>query len=93
LLDQHRKLLTEMGGTYHEVAGGDTAVALVNFARAENATQLVLGASRRSRWQEILRGSVINRAVRLSGPIDVHIVSLNKALALFPLSAGKVREP
>jgi two-component system sensor histidine kinase KdpD len=70
-----RQLLEELGGTYHETAGGDIAAALVEFARAENATQLVLGASRRSRWVELIRGSVINRAVRLSGPIDVHVIS------------------
>ena len=75
LLAQHRKLLVEMGGTYHEAAGSDVASALTDFARAENATQLVLGASRRSRWQELTHGSVINRVVRLSGPIDVHIIS------------------
>jgi two-component system sensor histidine kinase KdpD len=74
-LDRQRRLLEEMGGTYHEVAGSDIGAALVEFARAENATQLVLGASRRSRWAELLQGSVINRAVRLSGPIDVHVIS------------------
>ena len=40
--------------SYHEVAGADVAAALVDFARAENATQLVLGASRRSRWAELV---------------------------------------
>ncbi len=74
-IDHQRRLLEEMGGTYHETAGNDIAAALVEFARAENATQLVLGASKRSRWAELTRGSVINRVVRLSGPIDVHVIS------------------
>ncbi len=75
LLDQHRKLLEDVGGEFHDVAGADVAAALVEFATAENATQLVLGASHRSRWEEMLRGSVINRTVHLSGPIDVHVIS------------------
>jgi two-component system sensor histidine kinase KdpD len=75
LLDEHRKLLADLGGEYHEVAGSDIAVALVDFARAENATQLVMGASQRSRWTALVRGSVINRAIRLSGAIDVHVIS------------------
>jgi two-component system sensor histidine kinase KdpD len=75
LLDRHRKLLEDVGGEFHEVAGADVAAALVEFATAENATQLVLGASHRSRWDELLRGSVINRTVHLSGPIDVHVIS------------------
>jgi two-component system sensor histidine kinase KdpD len=74
-IDVPRKLVEELGGTYHETAGSDVAAALVDFARAENATQLVLGASHRSRASELLRGSVINRVVRLSGPIDVHVIS------------------
>src|SRR5205823_10007178 len=78
LLERHRQLLVEMGGTYHEVAGADAAAALVDFARAENATQLVLGATQRSRLQELLHGSVINRVQRRSGPIDLHIISTRK---------------
>jgi two-component system sensor histidine kinase KdpD len=74
-VEQHRRLVVELGGTHHEVAGNDIAAALVDFARAENATQLVLGASRRSRWTELVRGSVINRVVKLSGPIDIHVIS------------------
>ena len=75
LLDTHRALLIELGGTYHEIVGDDPGKALIEFARAENATQLVLGASRRSRWVELTRGSVINRVIRDSGPIDVHVIS------------------
>jgi two-component system, OmpR family, sensor histidine kinase KdpD len=75
MLEQHRRLLTEMAGAYHEVGGADTAAALTEFARAENATQLVLGASRRSRLQELLHGSVISRVMRLSGPIDLHVIA------------------
>lgn len=75
LLERHRQLLTDLGGEYHEVVADDVVVALVGFAHRENATQLVLGATRRSRWTEIVRGSVINRVVRQSGDIDVHIIS------------------
>src|SRR6478752_5286192 len=70
-----RRLLTELGGEYREVSGGDVAEALVGFARAENATQLVLGASQRSRVSELLRGSIINAILRASGTIDVHVIS------------------
>jgi two-component system sensor histidine kinase KdpD len=75
LVIEHRKLLEELGGHYREVVGGDIAASLIGFARAENATQIVLGASRRTRWQELTQGSVINRVIRLSGDIDVHVIS------------------
>ncbi len=74
-LEEHRKLITELGGEYREVSGNDIAAALVDFARAENATQLVLGASKRSRWAELTSGSIINRVVRLAGSIDLHVIS------------------
>src|SRR5262249_35007081 len=60
-LDAQRKLLVELGGTYREVVGDNVADALIDFARAERATQMVLGVSRQSRWHQLLRGSVVNR--------------------------------
>jgi two-component system sensor histidine kinase KdpD len=74
-LAAHRQLLTELGGRYHEIVGDDPAEQLVAFARAENATQLVLGTSRRSRLDELLHGSIVNRAVKASPDIDVHVVA------------------
>ncbi len=75
-IERYRRLIEEFGGSFHEVSGAEVATALVTFARAENATQLVLGASRRSRWAEISRGSVINRVLREAADgIDVHVIS------------------
>jgi two-component system sensor histidine kinase KdpD len=75
LLERHKALLSELGGSFHEVAGSDVASALVGFAVAHHATQLVLGTSRRSRWAEWTRGSVINEVIRESRDIDVHVIS------------------
>src|SRR3954468_18554437 len=74
-LGMQRALLQELGGEYHELASADPAGTLVQFARSENATQIVMGASRRSRWSEFVRGSVINGVMRRSGPIDIHVIS------------------
>lgn len=93
LLTAHRRLLEEVGGEYHEVAGSDVASALVDLARAENATQLVLGSSRMSRWQELTRGSVINRVIRLSGPINVHVISHEADATDAPLPRPATRYP
>ncbi len=75
-LAAQRKLVEELGGTYHQVVGTNTPDALVAFARASNATQLVIGVSRRSRLTALLTGSGVGSTViRESGDIDVHIVS------------------
>jgi two-component system sensor histidine kinase KdpD len=71
-----RRLAESVGGTYHQVVGDDISEALLTFARAENATQLVLGASRRSWLSAMLTGPGIgSRTIRGSGDIDVHIVT------------------
>jgi two-component system sensor histidine kinase KdpD len=76
LLAQQRRLIEQLGGTYREVAGYDIGHALVEAARSLNATQIVLGATSRSRIRELLHGSVIARVVRESGiGIDVHVIS------------------
>ena len=89
-LTELRRLLSELGGEYHEVSGGDVADALVGFARTENATQLVMGASQQSRWNEFVRGSVINGVLRSSGPIDIHVIS---TAAVEPAPAGPLWKP
>jgi two-component system sensor histidine kinase KdpD len=69
-----RRLLTELGGHYTERAGVDVAMTVLEFARSEGAGQLVLGATRRSRKDELLHGSVIHKAIHSAGPIEVHVV-------------------
>lgn len=71
----HRRLLADVGGTYHELVAADPAAALAGFARSANVTQLVVGASQRSRWEELLRGSFVNDVIRTSGGTDVHVIS------------------
>jgi len=71
-----RRLTESLGGSYHQVVGDDVPDALLTFARAENATQLVLGASRRGWLASLLTGPGVSmRTVRESGDIDVHIVT------------------
>ena len=79
-LAEQRRLVETLGGTYHQVVGDDVADALLEFARAENATQLVLGASRRSRLAALLTGPGIGATtIRDSGDIDVHLVTHHRA--------------
>jgi len=79
-LAAQRALVEELGGSYHQVVGDDIPRALVDFARAANATQLVIGVSRRNRFTAALSGPGIgNTITRESGDIDVHIVTHSAA--------------
>ncbi|MBL1100499.1 sensor histidine kinase [Streptomyces coffeae] len=71
-----RTLVEDLGGTFHHVIGEDIPGALLEFARGVNATQIVLGSSRRKAWQYIFGPGVGATVARDSGPdLDVHIVT------------------
>jgi len=69
------KLTAQLGGTFHSVTGDDVARAILDFAQGVNATQIVLGVSRRGRLQSLLSPGVGENVVAGSGDIDVHMVS------------------
>ena len=69
-----RKLAGDLGAEFQNVSGPDVAEAILDHARGVNATQIVVGVSRRSRWQQILRPSIASEVADGSGDIDVHLV-------------------
>lgn len=75
-LAQQRTLVESLGGSYHQVVGDDIPGTLVEFAQGADATQLVIGVSRRGRLTAALTGPGIGaEVIRRSGDIDVHIVT------------------
>ncbi|MGY0019256.1 DUF4118 domain-containing protein [Streptomyces sp. YJ-C3] len=75
-----RTLAEDLGGTFHHVIGDDIPSALLEFARGVNATQIVLGSSRRKAWQYVFGPGVGATVARESGPdLDVHIVTHEEA--------------
>ncbi|MFD4292688.1 DUF4118 domain-containing protein [Rhodococcus sp. NPDC058505] len=70
-----RRLAASIGATLHSVVGDDVPATLLDFARSANATQLVLGTSRRSRWARIVDEGIGATVVQRSGGIDVHMVT------------------
>jgi two-component system sensor histidine kinase KdpD len=78
-IDQVRELAGSLGATLHTVVGDAVPVALLDFAREMNATQLVIGTSRRSRWARIFEEGIGAAVVQQSGKIDVHIVTHERA--------------
>jgi two-component system sensor histidine kinase KdpD len=78
-LARQRVLVESLGGTFHQVVGSDIPRALIDFARAVNATQIVLGASSRGRLAQVFSAGVGVTTTALSGSIDVHLVSHERA--------------
>ncbi|MBN1372695.1 MAG: sensor histidine kinase KdpD [Anaerolineaceae bacterium] len=65
----------ELGAKVETLTGERVANTLIEFARREQVTRIVVGKPLRPRWVDALRGSLLERIVRLSGDIDVFVVS------------------
>jgi two-component system sensor histidine kinase KdpD len=73
-----KQLTTDVGAHWNEVRADDPAEALFEFARSHQITQIVVGSSGRSRWQELKSGgSIVRKISQLAAPagIDVHIIA------------------
>ncbi|HEY1734177.1 MAG TPA: universal stress protein [Acidimicrobiales bacterium] len=72
-----KQLVDDVGGHWYDVAGDDPARTVVTFAVEHHVTQIVVGATRRSRWEEWHRGSVVRKVLRFAAEtgIDVHVIA------------------
>ena len=81
-IEKLKDLAADVGARWHEIEGDDPARAIADFARQNQTTQIVIGSSQRSRWQQLLGGgSNVTRVIREAGAlgIDVHVIALRKA--------------
>lgn len=87
-----RELANSLDASVHTVVGDDVPTALLDFAREMNATQLVIGTSRRSRWARLFEEGIGPTIVQRSGKIDVHIVTHEESKRGFHLASLAPRE-
>ena len=79
-LEQNLALARELGAEVVVTHADDVAAALVRVALQNNATQIVVGQSRNPRWLDLLRGgSLVDRLLRRSGPIDIYVVPAERS--------------
>ncbi len=91
-MNKVRELANSLDASVHTVIGDDTPTALLDFAREMNATQLVIGTSRRSRWARIFNEGIGPAIVQQSGKIDVHMVTHDESKRGFRLASLAPRE-
>jgi two-component system, OmpR family, sensor histidine kinase KdpD len=87
-----RELANSLDASLHTVVGDDVPTALLDFARENNATQLVIGTSRRPRWARIFEEGIGPTIVERSGKIDVHMVTHEESKGGFRISSLSSRE-
>lgn len=73
-LEGHRALARKLGAEVVELYDTHVPRALLKYANQHHVTEIILGESHRSRWQEFIRGSVINELLRLSTGIDILVM-------------------
>lgn len=74
-LAEAMRLAERLGAEIVTLPGRSVVEEILAFARSRNATRVVLGKSRRSRWFELRHGSVVDELVRSSSGIAVEVVS------------------
>ncbi len=70
------RLAEALGGEALTIPGVGRRIAddIISFAHANNVTQIIIGKSTRSRWFEIVQGSVVHDLVRRAGNISVNVI-------------------
>src|SRR5260370_1130048 len=86
------RLAEALGGEAITIPGVGRRIAddVINFAQANNVTQIIIGKSTRSWWFEIRRGSVVHGLVRRAGNISVNVIA-GEELAAEPVPRKTVR--
>jgi two-component system, OmpR family, sensor histidine kinase KdpD len=87
-----RELANSLDASVHTVVGDDVPTALLDFARENNATQLVIGTSRRPKWARIFEEGIGQTIVERSGKIDVHMVTHEESKRGFRIASLSSRE-
>ncbi|GAA6622697.1 universal stress protein [Scytonema sp. NUACC26] len=76
------KLCQEFEGEFLRVNSHDVATSIAEVAQQYRITQIVIGASQRSRWQLLFKGSLTHKLLRLLKNIDLHIISEDRSNSL-----------
>lgn len=74
-LKQNLDLAEKLGADIRILNDLNIAKAILDFAREQNVTQIIVGKKIRTRWQDLIFGSLADEIVRLGKGIDVSIIS------------------
>ncbi|HEX3575234.1 MAG TPA: sensor histidine kinase KdpD [Rhodopila sp.] len=70
------RLAQRLGAEPVLIPGQDVADSVIDYARANNVTHLIVGKSERSPWQEMLLGSITQRLIKRAGGINIHVIEV-----------------
>jgi two-component system, OmpR family, sensor histidine kinase KdpD len=68
------RLAERLGGEPVLISGQDVADTIIDYARANNITHIIVGKSRRARWRALIAGSVTQQVIGRAGGINIHVI-------------------
>ncbi len=74
-LARNLRLAEQLGAEIATIPGQNVAQDIVRHATANNFTHIVIGRPTRSRWRELIEGSLTYDLIRNAGDISVHVIS------------------
>lgn len=75
-LEMCEQLCQSLGGEFLRVTHIDVVKAIAEIAQQHHITQIVIGQTQQSRWNLLLKGSIVQRLIRHLKDIDLHIIAL-----------------
>ncbi|HEY0522241.1 MAG TPA: sensor histidine kinase KdpD [Stellaceae bacterium] len=85
------RLTEKLGGIAVTIPGRKVAADIVSYAEANNFTHIVVAKSARSRWSELLHGSVPQDLIRCAGGISVHVIAGHEQNEQLPSKSVETR--
>ena len=73
-LMENIRLAEQLGAETVALTGDDAAGEILNYARSQNVTRIVIGKSREPRWRSIVRPNIVDELLRNSGDIDIYVI-------------------
>lgn len=71
---ENLRLAEQLGAETLIVGGDDLVQEIMRVARERNVTKIVIGKQLRSRWKNLLKGSLVDQLVQYSGEIDIYVI-------------------
>lgn len=75
MVERNLRLAARMGGETEVIQGQNAVEDILAYARANNITKIIVGKAPKSRWKEIMYGTLADQLIRGSGEIDIYIIT------------------
>jgi two-component system sensor histidine kinase KdpD len=92
-LNEAFKLAEQLGGTSVVLTGDDLVVTVLDHARRNNITQIVVGKSRRSYWRALLGRALIPALSDQASGVALHVITTNEASSQTPPPRRSLPKP